>query len=153
MLKVGKCLSLPVEVSEARQTLMIVESDANVAASLTRLLRADQYHVLVASNPDQGFELLALNDVQVVITDQRLSLMSGTEFLAKVKDLYPDTVRILLSGFTALDSVIEAINRGEIYRFFTKPWEDAALREGVREAFRHYWLLYRANRLAEETST
>lgn len=152
MLKVGKCLSLPAEVSEARQTLMIVESDANVAAALTRLLRADQYHVLVANNPDQGFELLALNDVQVVIADQRLSLMNGTEFLAKVKDLYPDTVRILLSGFTALDSVIEAINRGEIYRFFTKPWEDAAMREGVRDAFRHYWLVYRANRLAEETS-
>jgi diguanylate cyclase (GGDEF)-like protein/PAS domain S-box-containing protein len=155
MLRVGKSLNLPEEVSEARQTLMIVETDTNVASALNRLLRTDEcnYRILIANNPDQGFEMLALNDVQVVIADQRLSLMSGTEFLAKVKDLYPDTVRILLSGFTALDSVIEAINRGEIYRFFTKPWEDTTLREGVRDAFRHYWLVYRANRLAEEADT
>lgn len=149
MLKVGKSLALPSDYASAQKTLVIVESDANVAAALNRLLRPDGYQIFVASTPDEAFELLALNEVHVVIADQRLSLMSGTEFLSKVKVLYPDSVRILLSGFTALESVIEAINRGEIYRFFTKPWDDAVLRDSVRDAFRRYWQVYRANHAEE----
>jgi response regulator RpfG family c-di-GMP phosphodiesterase len=62
--------------------------------------------------------------------------MSGTEFLARVRQLYPDTVRIVLTGYTDLDSVTGAINRGAIYKFLTKPWDDDLLREQIREAFR-----------------
>jgi response regulator RpfG family c-di-GMP phosphodiesterase len=62
--------------------------------------------------------------------------MTGTEFLARVKQMYPETIRIVLSGYTDLESVTDAINRGAIYRFLTKPWEDETLRATVREAFR-----------------
>ncbi|HXE39125.1 MAG TPA: response regulator, partial [Azonexus sp.] len=62
--------------------------------------------------------------------------MSGTEFFSRVRQLYPDTVRIVLTGYTDLDSVTGAINRGSIYKFLTKPWDDDQLREQVREAFR-----------------
>jgi response regulator RpfG family c-di-GMP phosphodiesterase len=66
--------------------------------------------------------------------------MNGTEFLNRVKELYPQTVRIILSGYAELECVIEAINRGAIYRFFTKPWNDETLRSDIHEAFRHHEL-------------
>lgn len=62
--------------------------------------------------------------------------MSGTEFFSRVRQLYPDTIRIVLTGYTDLDSITGAINRGAIHRFLTKPWDDDQLREEVRQAFR-----------------
>lgn len=67
-----------------------------------------------------------------------MSDMSGTEFLGRVKMLYPGTIRLVLSGYTDLNTVTEAINRGAIYRFLTKPWNDEELREHIRQAFRTY---------------
>jgi diguanylate cyclase (GGDEF)-like protein/PAS domain S-box-containing protein len=127
-----------------RQTLLIVDDDANIASSLQRLLRLDGYQILKAQSVFDAFDLLALHPVQVIICDQRMPEMSGTEFLFRIKELYPETIRIMLSGYTCLDSVIDTINRGAIYRFFTKPWDDEVLRDNIREAFRHYWLLHGA---------
>jgi response regulator RpfG family c-di-GMP phosphodiesterase len=76
--------------------------------------------------------------VQVIVSDQRMPDMSGTEFLAKVRDLYPDTVRMILSGYTDLATITEAINRGAIYRFLTKPWNDDELRGHIEAAFRSH---------------
>jgi len=123
------------------QTLLLVDDDANVLSSLHRLLRRDGYHILTALSPAEGFELLALHPVQVVVCDQRMPVMSGTEFLSKVKELYPDTIRIILSGYTGLEAVLDSINRGAIYRFYTKPWDDTQLRDNIRLAFHHYWLM------------
>jgi len=124
------------------QTLLIVDDDVNVLSSLHRLLRRDGYRILTAVSPQEGFDLLALHPVQVVVCDQRMPLMSGTEFLSKVKEMYPDTIRIILSGYTSLAAMLDSINRGAIYRFYTKPWDDAELRDNIRLAFHHYWLLH-----------
>lgn len=127
-----------------RQTLLLIDDEVSVTAALHRLLRRDGYHILRASSAEEGFELLAKYSVQVILCDQRMPSMSGTEFLGKVKDMYPDTIRIVLSGYTDLKSVIDAINKGAIYRFFTKPWDDDVLRMSILDAFRHYWLLHAA---------
>ncbi|UVW28346.1 EAL domain-containing protein [Massilia sp. H6] len=124
------------------QTLLVVDDDVNVLTSLHRLFRRDSYRVLTASSPAEGFELLALYRVQVILCDQRMPVMNGTEFLSKVKEMYPETIRIILSGCTGVDTVLDSINRGAIYRFYTKPWHDLQLRENIRLAFRHYWLTY-----------
>ncbi|MGH8432911.1 MAG: response regulator, partial [Pseudomonas sp.] len=76
--------------------------------------------------------------VQVILSDQRMPEMNGTEFLSRVKDLYPATIRIVLSGYTDLKSVTDAINQGAIYKFLTKPWDDAQLRSTIAQAFQHY---------------
>jgi len=117
-------------------TLLLVDDEENVLRSLVRLFRRDGYRILAAGNVRDAFDLLATNDVQVILSDQRMSDMSGTEFLGRVKMLYPDTVRMVLSGYTDLATVTEAINRGAIYRFLTKPWNDDELREHIRQAFR-----------------
>ncbi|WP_020651867.1 EAL domain-containing protein [Massilia niastensis] len=132
----------PPAADDKVQTLLIVDDDVNVLTALHRLFRREGYRVLTASSPAEGFELLALYRVQVILCDQRMPVMSGTEFLSKVKEMYPDSIRIILSGYTGVESVLDSINRGAIYRFYTKPWSDAELRDNVRHAFRHYWLTY-----------
>ncbi|MGZ5199496.1 MAG: EAL domain-containing protein [Telluria sp.] len=122
------------------QTLLVVDDDVNVLGALHRLFKRDNYRVLTAASPAEGFELLAMHNVQVILCDQRMPVMSGTEFLSKVKEMYPDTIRIILSGYTEVGTVLESINRGAIYRFYTKPWDDNELRDNLRLAFRHYWL-------------
>ena len=92
--------------------------------------------------PTEAFELLALHAVQVILCDQRMPAMSGTEFLDKVKELYPHTLRIVLSGYTDLETITDAINRGALYRFYTKPWDNDTLRANIRSAFRDYWQLH-----------
>ncbi|WP_296942298.1 EAL domain-containing protein [uncultured Massilia sp.] len=124
------------------QTLLVVDDDPNVLGALHRLFRRDNYRVLTAASPAEGFELLALYPVQVILCDQRMPVMSGTEFLSKVKEMYPDTMRIILSGYTGVEAVLDSINRGAIYRFYTKPWNDTELRDNVRMAFRQYWLTH-----------
>jgi len=128
----------------AAQTLLLVDDESHVLTALHRLLRPDGYHILMAQSAAEGFELLALHPVHVILCDQRMPGMNGTAFLDRVKDLYPDTLRIILSGFTDLESIMEVISRGAIYRFYTKPWDNKVLRDNIREAFRHYWLLHEA---------
>ena len=123
-----------------QQTILVIDADVDTLSALHRLLRRDNYRVLTASTPNEAFELLALYRVQVVMCDQRMPAMSGTEFLSKVKEMYPDTMRIILSGPTGVQTVLDSINRGAIYKFYTKPWIDAELRDNVRLAFRHYWM-------------
>ena len=117
------------------RTLLLLDDEENGLRSLARLFRRDGYHVLVANNVAEAFEYLATREVQVILSDQRMSDMSGTEFLGKVRTLYPGIMGLLLSGHTDLAPVTEAINRGQIYRFLTKPWNDDELRDHVRQAF------------------
>ena len=131
----------PDALEDNRQTLLLVDDDINVLSALHRLFRKDNYRILTAVSPAEGFELLALHTVQVIVCDQRMPIMSGTEFLSKVKEMYPDTIRIILSGYTGLEAVLDSINRGAIYRFYTKPWDETQLRDNVRLAFHHYWLM------------
>lgn len=118
------------------RTLLLLDDEENVLRSLVRLLRRDGYRLLTASSVSEAFDLLARNEVQVVISDQRMPDMSGTEFLARVRDMYPDTVRLALSGYTDLETISHAINQDAASRFLIKPWDDADLREHVRAAFR-----------------
>ena len=98
--------------------------------------------ILTAQSAAHGFEQLALHRVQVVLCDQCLPGMSGADFFDRIKDMYPDTLQIALSGRADVESLMDAINHGAIYRFFTKPWEHGALRDSIREAFRHHGFIH-----------
>ena len=133
-----------------QRTLLLVDDEVNIATSLKRMLRSDGYHILTATSGMEGLELLASNRIGVIISDQRMPEMTGVEFLHRVKQLYPDTVRIVLSGYTDLKSVTDAINDGAVYKFLTKPWEDEQLREQVHEAFHRFELKQENIRLSRE---
>ena len=154
MLTADICLPRPEGAAKVqRKTLLLVDDEEGVRASLRRVLRQDGYEILQAASADEGFELLAQHPVQVILCDQRMPDMSGTEFLDRVKDLYPDTFRIVLSGYIDLNSIMDAINRGAIYRFYIKPWDNQVLRDNVRQAFSHYWLLHDMDQVEEYDST
>ncbi|MGP9801273.1 EAL domain-containing protein [Rheinheimera sp. NSM] len=121
-----------------QQTILLVDDEENILSALKRVLRRDNYRVLTCTGAKQAFDILALNQVQVILSDQRMPGVSGTEFFSQVKDMYPDTIRIVLSGYTDLRSVTEAINKGAIYKFMTKPWQDDELRSEIKQAFAQY---------------
>ncbi len=129
-------------------TLLLVDDEPNIVSALKRLLRRDGYTILTANCGAQGLELLANNRVDVIISDQRMPGMTGVDFLRQAKVNFPNTIRIVLSGYTELQSVTDAINEGAVYRFLTKPWDDEQLRGHVREAF-EYQGLAEENRLLD----
>ncbi len=135
MIRTGNGLKVSAD-GTAAETLLIVDDEQNILNALRRLLRREKYQILTASSPAEGFDLLARQPVQVIISDQRMPEMNGTEFLSRVKQLYPDTVRIVLSGYTDIETLTNAINHGAIYRYLIKPWDDEVLRTQIREAFR-----------------
>lgn len=132
------------------RTILLVDDEANILSALTRTLRPQGYRILRAGSGREGLELLAHNEVGVIVSDQRMPEMTGVEFLKQVRDLYPDTVRIVLSGYTELTSITDAINRGAIYKFLTKPWEDDLLRANIEEAFQRHEMKQENDRLSRE---
>lgn len=128
------------EVCEDGQvnTLLLVDDETNILNALSRTLRRDGYRILTATCADDALDILGREDVHVIVSDQRMPGSSGTEFLRKVKDIYPESMRIVLSGYTDLDAVTEAINQGAVYKFLTKPWNDEDLRMQIRGAFRRH---------------
>jgi diguanylate cyclase (GGDEF)-like protein len=129
---------LPDITADSRPTILIVDDDSGVRSALGRVLRRDGCRILSTGDGASALDLLALHEVHVVIADQRMPRMDGAQFLAAVKRLYPDTVRIMLSGFTDLAALTAAINRSAVLKFLTKPWIDDELRAEVRDALRHH---------------
>lgn len=117
------------------RTLLIVDDEDGVRRALTRALRADGYRMLTASSGEEGMRVLESEPVQLVLSDHRMGALSGIQFLHQVRERWPDTLRILLTGYADLQMAIDAINQGELYRFLTKPWEDLDLRQAIRLGF------------------
>ena len=120
------------------RTLLLVDDEPSILAALKRLFRREGYAILTAGSGKEGLELLASHDVGVVISDARMPEMDGGEFLGKVREMYPQAVRMMLSGYTDLKAVTTAVNRGELFCFLTKPWDDTELVDTVRDAFHHH---------------
>jgi diguanylate cyclase (GGDEF)-like protein/PAS domain S-box-containing protein len=138
MLRAGRRLALPTASDTPERSILLVDDEPSILAALRRLLRREGYNILAANGGAEGLELLATHKVGVVISDARMPEMSGAEFLGRVREMHPDTVRIMLSGYTDLEAVTSAVNRGELFRFLAKPWNDGDLLDTVRDAFRHY---------------
>jgi CheY-like chemotaxis protein len=129
---------LPAHLLRLRQptrSVLFVDDEPHVISALKRVFRTSGYQIFTANSGQAGLDILARHKVDVILADQRMPGMTGGEFLRLAKTRYPDTVRIVLSGYTELQSVTNAINEGAIYRFLAKPWEDDQLRQHVAEAF------------------
>ncbi|MEP7183301.1 MAG: EAL domain-containing protein [Betaproteobacteria bacterium] len=135
----------------SRSLLLVDDEESNLRA-LRRVLRRDGYDIHIATSAQQALGILAHTEISVIVSDQRMPGMSGTELLARAKTLYPATVRIMLSGFTDLTMMTAAINEGAIYKVLTKPWEDEGLREDIRGAFRLHEQQGASRRMPSPTS-
>lgn len=121
-------------------TILIVDDELNILNSLKRLLRKENYNILTANSGKEGLEALKQHSIALVISDQRMPEMTGIEFLRQVKELYPDTVRVILSGYTEVNTIVSAINEGEVYKFMTKPWNDEEIKISIKRALEQYEL-------------
>lgn len=134
--------------------ILIVDDEKDNLEALRRLLR-NQYEVTITESPFEALKLIRKNTYHVIVSDQRMPEMTGVELLEKAKALSPVSVRILLTGYTDIDSVIGAINRGNIYRYIAKPWDPEDLRLTLRqanEAFRLRRELDEKNQILSETN-
>jgi len=124
-----------------KQTILVVDDENDNVEALERIFRL-KYKVLKATSGLQALQILDQHPdpVALIITDQRMPEMTGVEFLSRTIEKFPDTVRILLTGYTDIDSVISAINSGQIYRYLTKPWDPVDLQATVDRAVERYAL-------------
>ncbi len=122
-------------IKKISRTLLLVDDEPNILAALKRLFRPDGYIIRTAGSGKEGMDILNDFPVDVIVSDQRMPNMTGVEFLRQAKAKFPNTMRIVLSGYTELQSITDAINEGAIYKFLTKPWDDQQLRTQISEAF------------------
>jgi DNA-binding NtrC family response regulator len=130
-------------------SVLVVDDQPIIRDMLKKSLARYQYSVHCAGSAQEALGILANEKVDVVISDEVMPGMSGTEFLTLVKDKFPDTVRIILTGQASLESTIKAINEGEIYRFLTKPCNIVDLTVTVRQAIEQKELVKENLRLLE----
>lgn len=131
--------------------ILIVDDEPGVLSALRRLLRQDRYEIYTAESGAAGLALLGEHPVDLVISDMRMPQMSGAEFLASVRSRWPDTVRLLLTGYADIASVVSAINDGGVYHYLHKPWDDQDVRLTVKRSMEQRALRREAARLAELT--
>lgn len=132
-------------------TVLFIDDETNILKALQRLLRNEPCRVLTASRGSEALELLDREHPQVVVSDQRMPEISGVDLLQSVRQRHPDVIRILLTGYTEMNVAVEAINRGEIFRLVTKPWNDEELRATLRQAFDTHDLKSEIRRLNQVT--
>jgi FixJ family two-component response regulator len=138
MLQNGCKLDAGDDARDASHTLLAVDDEPHLLSALKRACRRENWQVLTATNAREALELLATHDVGVVISDQRMPGTIGTELLQRVKDMYPETMRILLTGHADFATVVDAVNRGDLYKVLSKPIDDDLLRDHIMEAFRQH---------------
>jgi len=139
--------------AEARLPIILcVDDEPNVLASLRRLFRGKGFDVRTAEGGKAGLALLETGAVDLVISDMRMPEMDGTQFLERVRAGWPDTVRLLLTGYADVTSIMGAVNRGEIYRYITKPWDDHDIVLIVRQALERQALEQERQRLVALTT-
>ena len=122
-------------MSEQPRRILIVDDEENVCHALRRSLRKEGHTLFFGSEPAEGLALLKTQPVDMVISDHLMPNMTGLEFLKIVRDRYPDMMRLMLTGHADMQTAIDAINHGNIYRFLTKPWDDTELKVTLFLAF------------------
>ena len=148
-----KTQSIPAPEADTAQpaVVLLVDDEPNILTALKRVLRPEKLRVLTATSGREALDILAAEPVDLVISDMRMPEMDGAQFLAEVVRAWPRTVRILLTGYADLESTIAAVNRGGIFQYLAKPWEDHELLLTVRNGLERKFLEDERKRLLQLT--
>ena len=120
-----------------KHTLLVIDDEMDVCDSVHDLLRRE-FRVLKARSAEDGLKLMQDNEIHIIMTDQRMPKVTGVELLTKIYRGHPQAIRMLFTGYADLDSIIQAINQGHIFKFLKKPWQPDELEHAVREAAAEY---------------
>src|SRR5689334_20409940 len=141
---------LPTTVTD-KPTLLLVDDEESILNSLRRLLRSQPYEVLLATSGAQALEIMEQRSVDLVMSDARMPNMDGATLLAHVHQRYPDTTRIMLTGYADPSAIIKAINEGQIHRYISKPWHDEEMLLTLRQSLAYQYSERERLRLVQET--
>ena len=136
---------------ETTFALLFVDDEPGVLQALRRIFLDENYHIHTAANAEEALEIIKKDPVHLVISDHRMPGMNGAQLLRKIKDEWPETIRIMLTGYADVQSIMGAVNDGAVYKFITKPWNDEDLRLTVSLALQQYVLIQENKRLRELT--
>ena len=117
--------------------VLYVDDEINNLNSFNAAFRRE-YNIFIATSGKEGLELLKNNKIHIIITDQRMPEMSGVDFLVEVLKEFPDPVRLLLTGYSNMEAVVDAVNMGKIYYYLTKPWDEQGIKIIIKNAFELY---------------
>lgn len=134
-------------------TILLVDDETNVLTALTRALFDEPLEIVTSTSAEEALALMERQQFKLVVSDERMIGMQGSEFLAQVRERYPQTIRIMLTGHATLDAAMKAVNEGEIYRFFSKPWNDHDLKFAIRSAIEKFDLEEENRRLLKTIKT
>lgn len=123
--------------------VLLVDDEVGVLNAYQRILRNESFQVVATTSPEEALQWAASEPYALVLSDQKMPGMEGTQLLEKIRAISPETVRIIMTGYADMQAAMDAINRGEVYRFLTKPWNDAELKATVRQGVDHYDLIQR----------
>ena len=127
-------MTAPDNLPNKTVNLLCVDDEPNVLKALNRLFHAADYRIHLAENGEAGLKILQQHPIDLIISDMRMPKMDGAEFLTKAAENWPETVRILLTGYADITATIAAVNQGKIYSYCSKPWEDTELKTLVQNA-------------------
>jgi response regulator RpfG family c-di-GMP phosphodiesterase len=135
---------------QTRVTVMLVDDEENILLTLKRLLMDEDFEIVTATSGEEALEKLkALDQVGLIVSDQRMYGMNGAEFLGLSREIVPHALRILLTGYSDINATIDAINRGGAYRYISKPWKDDELIQAIRDSIVQYHRETETRRLNE----
>ena len=118
--------------------ILLVDDESNVLSALKRALFDEPLEIISVTSAEEALEIMQKQHFKVVVSDERMIGMQGSEFLSQVREHYPQTLRIMLTGHATLEAAMKAVNEGEIYRFFSKPWNDHELKFAIRSAIEKF---------------
>jgi two-component system, probable response regulator PhcQ len=133
-----------------KSKLLLVDDEPNLTSALVRSLDRSQFEIFTADSASQGLMILAGNDIDVVVSDERMPGMTGSQFLAEVRKKWPNTIRMILSGQADLEAAVRAINEGEVYRFLLKPCHPKELQMTILQGLQHKKLVAQSRKLLQE---
>lgn len=128
--------------------VLFVDDEANILKSLKRIFFLDKsIKVYTAESAEDGEKILNIDNIDIVVSDEKMPHKNGSEFINYVKRFYPDTVRIILTGHVNMESLLNAVNKGEVYRYLLKPWNDYDLKMTIYNAIEYLELKKENNRM------
>ncbi len=133
-----------------KSKLLLVDDEPNLTSALVRSLDRQQFEIFTADSAQQGLMILAGNDIDVVVSDERMPGMTGSQFLSEVRKKWPNTIRMILSGQADLEAAVRAINEGEVYRFLLKPCHPKELQMTILQGLQQKKLVAQSRRLLQE---
>jgi response regulator RpfG family c-di-GMP phosphodiesterase len=132
-------------MSEKKIDVLYVDDEENNLVSFKATFRL-KYNIAIATSAEAAMKILETKPAEIIITDQRMPNITGIEFLEKVIEKYPDPIRILLTGYADMNAVIDAVNKGKIFHYLSKPWDEKELDETIKNAYE----VYKANKEIKE---